>query len=60
MFICRLFMDRDNIALFPVRQENTFTDTFFKNYANGLKITGPQIFNMRMLILLWPCALAGV
>ena len=58
MFICRLFMDRDNITLFPLRWVNTCIDALFKNYPNALKIKRLQILNIRMLYLSRPCALS--
>ena len=49
------FMDRNNITLFQLRRENTCIDTHcLKIMANGLRLAGPQIFNIRMLISMRP------
>ena len=51
------FMDRHNITVFPLRWEKTRTAHNLKIRANGLRIAGPQIFNIFMLISSWPYAL---
>ena len=57
MFASRVFMDRNNITLFLLKWENTCIDELFKIMAYDTMIAGPQIDNIRMLMLSWPSAL---
>ena len=57
MFIWRLFMDRTILPFFHLDGKTNLSTHCFKIMSNGLRIAGPQIFSIRMLILLWLCAL---
>ena len=51
MSVYSLLMDRNNITFFPLRWKTPVSTHCLKIIANGLRIAGPQIFNIRMLIL---------